>query len=177
MLTITASDIAAAVGGKLHGEGSVVSVSTDSRHIEANCLFVPLVGERFDGHAYIDSALEKGAAGCLCAQLPETLQKGKFYVAVADTRLALKALASWYRDKFAIPFVQITGSVGKTTTKEMVAAVLSQHFATHATKGNFNNDIGVPLTLFGLEKDHEAAVIDIDRPYTEYYDKMSEKIK
>jgi len=160
MLTITASDIAAAVGGKLYGEGSVVSVSTDSRHIEANCLFVPLVGERFDGHAYIDSALEKGAAGCLCAQLPETLQEGKFYVAVADTRLALKALASWYRDKFAIPFVQITGSVGKTTTKEMVAAVLSQHFATHATKGNFNNDIGVPLTLFGLEKEHEAAVIE-----------------
>ncbi len=160
MLKITARDIAAAVGGRLYGEGSVTSVSTDSRTIEENCLFVPLVGERFDGHTYIASALEKGAAGCLCAKLPDSLLEGKFYVEVADTRLALKALAGWYRDKFSIPFVQITGSVGKTTTKEMVAAVLSERFATHATKGNFNNDIGVPLTLFGLEKDHEAAVIE-----------------
>lgn len=160
MLTITAGEIAAAVGGCLYGEGEVTSVSTDSRQIEENCLFVPLVGERFDGHAYIASALEKGAAGCLCAVLPERRLEGKFYVEVSDTRLALKALAGWYREKFAIPFVQITGSVGKTTTKEMVAAVLAERFATHATRGNFNNDIGVPLTLFGLEAHHEAAVIE-----------------
>ncbi len=160
MLRTTAEEIAAATGGRIVGSGSVTAVSTDSRQISPGCLFVPLVGERFDGHSYIDAALSAGAAGCLCRQLPERRQSGKFYVEVADTRLALKALASWYRGKFDIPFVQITGSVGKTTTKEMVAAVLSQRYRTLATQGNFNNDIGVPLTLFGLGPEHEAAVIE-----------------
>ena len=154
MLRTTAEEIAAATGGRIVGSGSVTAVSTDSRQISPGCLFVPLVGERFDGHSYIDAALSAGAAGCLCRQLPERRQSGKFYVEVADTRLALKALASWYRGKFDIPFVQITGSVGKTTTKEMVAAVLSQRYRTLATQGNFNNDIGVPLTLFGLVPEH-----------------------
>ena len=121
---------------------------------------MPLVGERFDGHAYLDAALDRGAAGCLCARLPEKRRGDRFYIQVADTRPALKALASWYRDRFHIPFVQITGSVGKTTTKEMVAAVLSRRFRVHKTAGNLNNDIGVPLTLFGLEPWHQAAVIE-----------------
>lgn len=160
MISMTASEMAQAVEGVLYGDGAAQAVSTDSRSIPEGSLFVPLKGERFDGHAYIDSALEKGAAGCLCSTLPETLREDRFYIQVADTRLALKALASHYRDKFDIPFIQITGSVGKTTTKEMIAAVLSRRFRVHRTAGNFNNDIGVPLTLFGLEPDHQAAVIE-----------------
>ena len=160
MERMTASEIAQAVGGILHGDGAVASVSTDSRNITAGCLFVPLRGARFDGHAYIGAALAQGAAGCLCETLPERLEGGKFYIQVADARLALKALASHYRDKFSIPFIQITGSVGKTTTKEMVAAVLRRRFRVLQTEGNLNNDIGVPLTLFGLEREHQAAVIE-----------------
>lgn len=160
MIPMTASEVALAVEGVLYGGGTVEAVSTDSRSIPEKSLFVPLKGERFDGHAYMDAALEKGAAGCLCSTLPEVLREDRFYIKVADTRLALKALASHYRDKFDIPFIQITGSVGKTTTKEMIAAVLSRHFRVHRTAGNFNNDIGVPLTLFGLEREHQAAVIE-----------------
>ena len=160
MLQMTAAEIAHAVGGTLQGDGAVSSVSTDSRKITEGCLFIPLRGERFDGHAYIGSALEQGAAGCLCEKLPARLESGRFYIQVADTRLALKALASHYRSKFDIPFVQITGSVGKTTTKEMVGAVLRRRFRVLQTEGNLNNDIGVPLTLFGLMPEHQAAVIE-----------------
>ncbi len=157
----TAREIAAAVGGKLLQDGDTARrVSTDSRDILAGDLFVPLVGERFDGHAYIDMALQKGAAGCLCAQMPEVLLPGKFYIAVDDTEAALGRLAGWYRGKFDIPMVQVTGSVGKTTAKEMLAAVLGQHFHTLKTLANFNNFVGTPQTLLRLEKEHQAAVIE-----------------
>lgn len=157
----TAREIAAAVGGKLLQDGDTARrVSTDSRDILTGDLFVPLVGERFDGHAYIDMALQKGAAGCLCAQMPEVLLPGKFYIAVDDTEAALGRLAAWYRGKFDIPMVQVTGSAGKTTTKEMLAAVLSQHFHTLKTLANFNNFVGTPQTLLRLEKEHQAAVIE-----------------
>ena len=89
-------------------------VSTDSRRVEQGCLFIPLVGERFDGHTYLTQALESGAAGCLCSRLPEALVPGKFYVQVEDTLRALGQLAGWHREKFPIPVVQITGSAGKT---------------------------------------------------------------
>ena len=149
----TAREIAAAAGGRLLQDGDAARrVSTDSRDILAGDLFVPLVGERFDGHAYIDMALQKGAAGCLCAEIPENLQPGKFYIAVDDTEAALGKLAGWYRGKFDIPMVQVTGSAGKTTTKEMLAAVLSQHFHTLKTLANFNNFVGTPQTLLRLEK-------------------------
>ena len=160
MVAMTAEEIAGAVGGQLTGTGSADSVSTDSRRIAPGCLFVPLRGERFDGHTFLTAALEQGAAGCLCQALPKKTDPEKFYILVPDTRLALKALASHYRDKFDIPFVQITGSVGKTTTKEMIAAVLARRFRVHRTAGNLNNDIGVPLTLFGLSPEHQAAVIE-----------------
>lgn len=138
----------------------VTGVTTDSRAVQPGQLFIPLVGERFDGHAYISKALDGGAAGCLTAREPETLLPGKLYIQVADTRLALKALASWYRDKFDLPVVQVTGSAGKTTTKEMIASVLSQRYNTLRTEGNFNNDIGAPLTLLRLMPEHQAAVIE-----------------
>ena len=163
MIPCTVREICAAVGGTLlQGKGSalITGVTTDSRAVSAGQLFIPLTGERFDGHAYIGSALSSGAAGCLTARTPETLLPGKLYVQVADTRLALKALAAWYRSRFTLPVVQITGSAGKTTTKEMVAAVLSRRYDTLKTQANFNNDIGTPLTLLGLAPQHQAAVIE-----------------
>lgn len=163
MIPCTVREICAAVGGTLlQGEGSalITGVTTDSRAVSAGQLFIPLTGERFDGHAYIGSALSSGAAGCLTARTPDTLLPGKLYVRVADTRLALKALAAWYRSRFTLPVVQITGSAGKTTTKEMVAAVLSRRYDTLKTQANFNNDIGTPLTLLGLAPQHQAAVIE-----------------
>ena len=163
MIPCTVREICAAVGGTLlQGEGDalITGVTTDSRAVSAGQLFIPLTGERFDGHAYIDVALTAGAAGCLTARTPETLLPGKTYVQVADTRLALAALAAWYRSRFDLPVVQITGSAGKTTTKEMVAAVLSQRYDTLKTQANFNNDIGTPLTLLGLAPHHQAAVIE-----------------
>ena len=162
MTPCTAREICAAVGGTLLQDSGapVTGVTTDSRAVQPGQLFIPLVGERFDGHAYIAKALDGGAAGCLTAREPETLLPGKLYIQVADTRLALKALASWYRDKFDLPVVQVTGSAGKTTTKEMIASVLSQRYNTLRTEGNFNNDIGAPLTLLRLMPEHQAAVIE-----------------
>lgn len=162
MTPCTAREICAAVGGTLLQDSGapVTGVTTDSRAVQPGQLFIPLVGERFDGHAYISKALEGGAAGCLTASEPETLLPGKLYIQVADTRLALKALASWYRNKFDLPVVQVTGSAGKTTTKEMIASVLSQRYNTLRTEGNFNNDIGAPLTLLRLMPEHQAAVIE-----------------
>ncbi len=162
MTGCTVKELCAAVGGTLLQEsGAVVTeVSTDSRSIPAGALFVPLAGERFDGHDYLDAALESGAAGCLTARKPASLLQDKFYIQVSDTLEALKALASWYRAKFDIPMVQVTGSAGKTTTKEMIAAVLNQHFSTLKTQANFNNAIGTPLTLLNLSPAHQAAVIE-----------------
>ena len=162
MTPCTARAICAAVGGTLLQDSGapVTGVTTDSRAVQPGQLFIPLVGERFDGHAYIAKALDGGAVGCLTAREPETLLPGNLYIQVADTRLALKALASWYRNKFDLPVVQVTGSAGKTTTKEMIASVLSQRYNTLRTEGNFNNDIGAPLTLLRLMPEHQAAVIE-----------------
>ena len=161
MMTCTAKELCAATGGTLVQDGEGFScVSTDSRRVEQGCLFIPLVGERFDGHTYLTQALESGAAGCLCSRLPEALVPGKFYVQVEDTLRALGQLAGWYREKFPIPVVQITGSAGKTTTKEMIASVLSRHFLTLKTEANYNNEIGTPQTLLRLMPEHQAAVIE-----------------
>ena len=164
MQPMTVKEIAAAVAGvwwnPKEDVSPVTAVCTDSRKITPGCLFLPWVGEKFDGHHFIDAALDAGAAGCLCAKLPENIRDDKFYIKVADTRLALRALASAYKDRFPIPFIQITGSVGKTTTKEMIAAVLSTRYRVLKTPENFNNDIGTPLTIFGLTEEHEVAVIE-----------------
>ena len=162
MTGCTVKELCAAVGGTLlQQSGAVVTqVSTDSRSIPNRALFVPLVGERFDGHDYLAAALERGAAGCLTAKKPASLLPDKFYIQVSDTLEALKALAAWYRAKFDIPMVQVTGSAGKTTTKEMSAAVRSQRFSTLKTQANFNNAIGTPMTLLNLAPEHQAAVIE-----------------
>ena len=164
MQPMTIREIEAAVGGRLLTPGEtfppVSAVGTDSRQVEPGSLFVPWKGEKYDGHRFIDAALEAGAAGCLCAQVPEQLLPGKFYIQVPDTRLALRALAASCRDRYDIPVIQITGSVGKTTTKEMMAAVLGAKLRVLKTQGNFNNDIGTPLTLLNLGPEHQAAVVE-----------------
>lgn len=162
MIPCVIEDIAAAVGGTILQScgGVCTGVTTDSRAVSAGELFVPLKGEKFDGHAYIEKALADGAWGTLTMEQPAEMAAGKCYILVEDTLLALKVLATWYRDRFAMPVVQITGSAGKTTTKEMIATVLSEHFRTLRTQANFNNHIGTPMTLLQLDKTHEAAVIE-----------------
>ena len=163
MEAITVKELLAAVHGELlQGDetAQILGVNTDSRTVKSGEVFVPLVGERFDGHDYIEKAISAGAEGCLCARVPETLLPGKFYIKVPDTLLPLKDLAAWYRAQFSIPFVQVTGSVGKTTTKEMIASVLGVKFHTLKTAANYNNEIGTPQTLLGLSRAHQAAVIE-----------------
>ena len=164
MVPMTVQELAAAVNGvwknPREGADPVTEICTDSRKVIPGSVFLPWVGERFDGHDFVEGALEGGAAGCLCARLPAVLRPDKFYIRVEDTRLALRDLASAYRERFRIPFVQITGSVGKTTAKEMIAAVLGTKLQVHKTPENYNNDIGTPLTLLGLRPEHQAAVIE-----------------
>ena len=162
MMPTTTAQMCAAVHGTLRGDGAVTisEISTDSRAIGPGAWFVPLTGERFDGHDYIDMALDLGAAGCFCARMPETVRPDKTYILVENTRTALRDLAGWYRGKFDIPVVQITGSMGKTTLKELLAGVLSERFCTLKTPGNLNGDIGAPLTLLSLTPEHQAAVIE-----------------
>ena len=162
MTPTTTAQICAAVQGVLFGSEQTVitGISTDSRTIAPGEWFVPLAGERFDGHDYIPMALEKGAAGCFCTRLPRETRDGRVYILVEDTKRALRDLAAWYRNQFDIPIVQITGSMGKTTFKELLAGILSQRYNTLKTPGNLNGDIGAPLTLLSLSPEHQAAVIE-----------------
>ena len=140
---------------------TVKHVFTDSRNPDPGALFIPLVGERFDGHAFLNEALEGGAAGCFTQRERESYLPGKFYIKVGSTQKALRDLARHYKQKFRIPFVAVTGSVGKTTTKDMVAAVLGERFKVLKTEGNFNNEVGLPLTLLRLNSNHEICVVEM----------------
>lgn len=166
METITLAQMLEAVNGRLLGgldrlDTPISKVETDSRTIHPGALFIPLVGDRFDGHAYIGPALEGGAAGCITAHERERYLPGKFYVKVADTQQALRDLAVWYRKRFAIPFIGVTGSVGKTTAKDMLAAVLGVKYKVLKTEGNHNNNVGLPLTLLELDAGHRLAVLEM----------------
>ncbi len=163
MMNCSLSQVAEAAGGRLSGaDVSVLGVSTDTRKVAAGQLFIALQGERFDAHDYLAQALEAGAAALLVSDLAN-VPVGVPVVLVDDTRLALGRLAAAWRARFAIPVIAVTGSNGKTTTKEMIAAILKATFtdAVLATRGNLNNDIGLPLTLLGLGAEHKAAVIEM----------------
>ena len=166
MEKINVKEILEAVGGQLLGEIDaektfVVNVQTDSRAAEAGDLFVAIVGERFDAHRFVPGAMEKGAAGCLVSKVPETVPEGKFCVLVPDTAKAMGDLAAYYRRRMGIPVVGITGSVGKTTTKDMIASVLSVRYRTLKTSGNLNNHLGLPMTIFRLTSEDEIAVLEM----------------
>jgi UDP-N-acetylmuramoyl-tripeptide--D-alanyl-D-alanine ligase len=147
------------LGGTASGaDATFRSVGTDTRTLEPGALYVALRGERFDGHDFIAQAEEKGAAAALVARSVETRLP---IVTVADTRLALGQLARYWRGRFSIPVAGITGSNGKTTVKNMLAAILAKRGETLATAGNLNNDIGMPLTLLKLRATHQYAVIEM----------------
>ncbi len=134
-------------------------VTTDSRNAEKGAIYFALKGERFNGNQFALSALEKGCAFAIVDEVIESNHPG--LVHVEDALVALQNLAKKYRQTFDIPFLAITGSNGKTTTKELITAVLSRKCKTHATKGNLNNHIGVPLTLLSIPEDTEFAVIEM----------------
>ena len=160
MKPITLREIADACGGTLFGdpEITVTSIVTDSRKATEGSLFAAIRGARADGHRFIPMTAEQGAVCTLCEEAPEIDMP---YILTQSTLVALKGIAEYYRSLFTIPFIGVTGSVGKTSTKELISSVLSQKYNVHKTAGNFNNELGVPLTLFGLEESHEAAVIEM----------------
>ena len=166
MEPITLRQLLEAVGGTLAGEFAdldavITAVDTDSRKMHPGSLFIPLEGERFDGHSFIESAMDTGAVGCIFSRSRDSYRPDRFYVKVRSTQRALRDLAQWYKRRFDIPFIAITGSVGKTTTKDMVAAVLGEKYRVLKTDGNFNNNIGLPLTLLRLEREHEICVLEM----------------
>jgi UDP-N-acetylmuramoyl-tripeptide--D-alanyl-D-alanine ligase len=160
---LTCGDILRATGGVLicgNPEEQIANISTDSRKISEGDVFVPICGERFDGHDYINASLAAGAVAALTHKDWEPVP-GKSIIRVQDTLKALGDIAGHYRSGFNIPVVGITGSVGKTSTKDMVSGVLGQKFNVLKTAGNFNNEIGLPLTLFNLDAFHQAAVLEM----------------
>lgn len=164
MKHFTLAEIAAACGGQYIGDETlkntyITSVERDSRNIQNGSLFLAIRGEHADGHDFIEQCFEKGAVCALCEKVPENPSKP--CIAVPSTLEAVKQVAKAYREKFDIPIVGISGSVGKTSTKEMLYAVLSQKYKTHKTQGNLNNELGVPLTLLAMPEDAEAAVIEM----------------
>ena len=160
-------EVATLTNGELVGPGAdldaihIDAITTDSRHVPPGALFVALDGEHFDGHTFIDDVAARGARAVVVqrARPVRTLPS----IAVDDTRRALGDLAAGWRRRFDLPLIVVTGSNGKTTTKGMIASILAAAFGDDcwATRGNLNNDIGVPLTLFGLRTHHRAAVIEI----------------
>lgn len=159
MIPVSLDWIADHVNGEMCGENpTITGVSTDTRTLGKGDLFIALVGPNFDGHKFIDIAQNAGASGLIVSQPVETYLP---YVLVEDTKLALGALGAAVKREVAPKTVGITGSSGKTTVREMVAAILSRIGNVLSTNGNFNNDIGVPLTLLRLEPKHDFAVIEM----------------
>ena len=164
MKPFTLAEIAAACGGTYVGNEDmksavITSVERDSRQVKEGSLFLAIKGERVDGHDYIQKCYDSGAICAICEKAPENADKP--YILVPSTLQAVKEIGRAYREKFDIPVVGVSGSVGKTSTKEMLYAVLSQKFKTHKTQGNLNNELGVPLTLLSMPEDTEAAVIEM----------------
>lgn len=161
MESLKIKDIITAVDGTLlcgDPETEIKDVCTDTRRIGPDSLFVPLVGERFDAHSFIPAAIEGGCSASLSAN---EIASDKPIVLVRDTKEALGKLAAFYRRRFDLPVVAVTGSVGKTTVKELTAAALSVRLNVLKTAGNFNNEIGLPLTLFRLAKEHQVAITEM----------------
>lgn len=164
MKPLSLNTIAEVVGGQYIGDDSqrnalITSVVQDSRKVSDGALFLCVIGARSDGHDFANSAFSAGAACCIAEQMIPDAEGP--YILVPSTLAALKKLGAYYRTLFDIPFIGVTGSVGKTTAKEMTAAVLSQKYNVLKTPLNLNNEIGVPLTLLSLREEHEAAVIEM----------------
>lgn len=147
------------VGAEECAEKVICGAVIDSRLVEEDYLFIPIKGERVDGHNFIPQVFEKGAC-CVLSEIELEHPAGP-YIRVASSEEALKRIAAFYRQSLPIKVVGITGSVGKTSTKEMIASVVSQKYKVHKTAGNFNNEIGLPLTVFGIRAEHEVAILEM----------------
>lgn len=164
MKNMTLKEIAAACNGTYYGpeenlNKEVSDVVIDSRKVSKGSLFVAIKGERVDGHTFIPQVMENGA---LCSISEKVLEDADFsYIVVESSEKALKDLAAHYRNSLDIKVIGITGSVGKTSTKEMIASVLEKKFNVLKTEGNFNNEIGLPLTIFRIREEHEIAVLEM----------------
>ncbi len=157
------SAICEACHGVLHGpeagDAEAKGVVIDSRLVEKDFVFIATKGEKVDGHSFIDQVFEKGALAVVCEKLPEKLTGP--CILVEDSFVALKEIAKYYRSQLDIPVIGITGSVGKTTTKEFVASVLSRKYKVWFTQGNFNNEVGMPLTILQTREEHEVLVLEM----------------
>lgn len=140
---------------------SCTAITTDTRGLQPGNLFVALRGENFDGHDFARMAVEKGAIAVISDSHSATQLDGVPQLQVEDTLVAYQQIARWWREQFNIPVIAITGSVGKTTTKELIAAVLSTSGKVLKTQGNYNNEIGVPKTLLEMGSEHDYAVIEL----------------
>ncbi len=168
MKNLTPENIARVTGGTYYGPGDLMKteisgVTKDSRYVEKGDLYIPFVGARVDGHSFFADVNEKGAMLCLSEQDVDMgdMPKGFAYVRVASTAQALKDIAAFYRDQLSCKIIGVIGSVGKTSTKEMLASVLSEHFSVQKTMGNLNNEIGMPLTLLSIRDQHEVAIVEM----------------
>lgn len=160
---MTLTQLANACSGQLicaDGEKTVSDVVTDSRKICDGTVFVALCGEKFDGHNFVEQSFSQGAICCIVNKDFEVSSDIPL-IKVENTYAALRDIAAYYRSRFDIPAVAITGSVGKTSTKDMVASVLEKHYNVLKTEGNFNNEIGLPLTTFRLTSDNDIAVFEM----------------
>jgi UDP-N-acetylmuramoyl-tripeptide--D-alanyl-D-alanine ligase len=167
MEALTIKEIAKAVEGTiLTGDGNmqITNASTNSKKLETGSLFVPIIGEKVDAHDFIPDAFENGARACFTSRHKEVtkdMNQAMVYISVKDTLEALQALGTYYRNKFNIPIIGITGSVGKTTTKEMVAAALETRYKVLKTEGNMNSQVGLPLMMLRLDSSYDIAVIEM----------------
>ncbi len=164
MKNMTLSQIAKACNGDFFPcntsiEKEVAGVVIDSRKVDKDYLFIATAGERVDGHDYIDAAFARGAIGIICERKPASSNIP--YILVKNSFQALKDIAKWYRMQLSIKVVGITGSVGKTSTKEFISSVLSRKYNVLKTEGNFNNEIGLPLTILQIRDYHEVAVLEM----------------
>ena len=164
MKNMTLQNIATACKGQLVcGDGQeqieIKGAVLDSRQVEEGYLFFATKGERVDGHSFIGQVAEKKAACVVCEKAPENVDIP--YILVEDSFVALKQTAAFYRENLTIPVIGITGSVGKTSTKEMISSVLSTRYSVLKTEGNFNNEIGLPLTILRIRDEHKVAVVEM----------------
>ncbi len=154
-------ELVAATGGQARGLARVAGVGIDSRKVEVGELFVALQGERFDGHDYVEQALEAGASSAMVSRIPERLASGGPFLLVEKTMVALRSLAEAARQNTNAYLIGVTGSVGKTGTKEMLRICFSNQGSVHASAKSHNNDIGVPLTLANLGSEVDYAVVEM----------------
>ena len=162
MEELSINEIVTAVSGRFNNKVKLTidSISTDTRDLEAGDLFIALIGDNFDGHDFLAEAFEKGAKAAV-VEAKREYELEQPLIKVEDTTEALQDLAAYYLTKFSLPVIAVTGSTGKTTTKDLIAAVVSQKYKTLKTKGNFNNEIGLPLTLFRLDQSYQAVVLEM----------------